>query len=192
MFDWSIEMDKEGMTVPYDPISDDVRSNRGFVDTRGRPGAASKIMEGRQSSAMKGLLVRVARVGSPIFSVGCDVGFKHVNEGRRKYYYTAGGYVQIMHSNYADRLPQDYARYGEAVANMLEDRANRNDWRLNFVLTPVQFNLDNFCEMTGSLWIWFHSFGDSKRLAVDSRETCIVELGNCLLDVRNLAYLVEE
>jgi hypothetical protein len=30
------EIEKEGMTVPYPPLSNDIRRNHGFVDLRGR------------------------------------------------------------------------------------------------------------------------------------------------------------
>ncbi len=186
MFESSIEMDEEGVTIPYAPLFDNVRLNHGFVDTRGRPDLAASIVECAQSSAMRALLVQLAQPGAKIFSVGCDIGTKCVT-GEETPYYTAGGYVQIMKSDYVGRSPREYARFGEAVAEMLRVKSCGHEWRLNLTLTPVQFNLDEFRDLTGSLWIWFHALGDSKRYAVASRETYIVNLTQCLLDEENLA-----
>ena len=181
MFDSTIEMAEQGITVPYPPIFDSIRVNQGFVDTRGRPELASKISEGAQSLAIRDLLVKLAQSDSKVFSVGCDVGTKFVTEDESPYY-EAGGYVQIMSKNYAQRSPQEYERYGEAVAKLLQDRSRGHEWLLNLVIMPVEFNLDEFRDMTGSLWIWFRAFGDTEDYAVASRETCIAELGKCLLD----------
>ena len=186
MFEWDIEMAEEGMTVPYAPLFDNIRWNEGFLDTRGRPDLAASISECTQSSAMKELLVLLAHPRSKIFSVGCDVGNKLVTEEGATYH-TAGGYVQIMSESYARQSPDEYARFGEAVANLLAPKLCDHDWRLNLVLTPVQFNLDQFNGMTGSLWIWFHADGDTKREVVTEREVYIACLGHCLLDDCSLA-----
>jgi hypothetical protein len=61
------------MTVPYAPITDDIRHNRGFVDLRGRSDLAREIAEGRDSVALRNLLVRIAQPGSRIFTIGCDL-----------------------------------------------------------------------------------------------------------------------
>ena len=50
------EIEKEGMTVPYPPLFNDIRRNHGFVDLRGRPDLAIEIPEGSQSSALKAIL----------------------------------------------------------------------------------------------------------------------------------------
>jgi hypothetical protein len=50
----------DGTTIPYGPIFDGVRKNRGFVDARGRPDIAAIIAEGSESAALKALLVRIA------------------------------------------------------------------------------------------------------------------------------------
>jgi hypothetical protein len=42
MLETDLEMNEEGMTVPYPPLFDDVRKNHGFVDLRGRPDLVPK------------------------------------------------------------------------------------------------------------------------------------------------------
>jgi hypothetical protein len=37
MLETNLEMDEEGMTVPYAPLFDDVRKNHGFIDICGPP-----------------------------------------------------------------------------------------------------------------------------------------------------------
>lgn len=182
-----LEMDKEGMTVPYPPVFDDMRKNHGSVDVRGRPELASKIAEGSQSSAMKKLLIELAQPDSKLFSVGCDLGTKLSTE--EKLPHMAGGYLQIMHVTYADRSPEGYARYAAVIAETLKVRSRNHQWRIDFVLTPVAFKLDGFSDMTGSLWIWFHAFADSEEGALGSRETLIAELRQALTDDRNTLLL---
>jgi hypothetical protein len=159
MLETAIEVDEEGMTVPYPPLFDDIGNNRGFIDVRGRPDIALKIAEGSQSSAMKALLVAMAQPGSQFFTVGCHLGTEFLSE--EEHPHTAGGYVQIMHASYADRSPEDYARFAQAVAEILEKRSASYKWRVQFILTPVAFKLDDFSDMTGSLWIWFHAFANT-------------------------------
>ena len=187
MFEYTLEIDDEATTVPYDSLFDDVRSNHGFVDTRGRPGLASRIVECTRSSAMNDLLVCLAQPGSKMFSVGCDLGEKSAN-GDDPSCCVAGGYIQILNAKYSRYWLQEYEQYGESVAEMLESRSSGHEWRLDLVVTPVQFNLDNFRNLTGSIWVWFHAYGDSEEIAVRSREAYIVNLGPCLLDEKELAH----
>ena len=186
MFGWNIEMAEEGMTVPYPPLFDNIRSNGGFVDARGRPDLVAGIPECMRSLAMRDLLVLLAQPRSQIFSVGCDVGNKFVTDDGPEYH-TAGGYVQVMSKSYARQSPDEYVRFGEDVASMLEAKGSDHEWRLNLVLTPVQFNLDKFNSMTGSLWVWFHAFGGTETEALAEREAYILCLSQCLLDEDNLA-----
>lgn len=51
----------EGITVPYAPIFDAIRKNRGFKDTRRCPDIAREIAEGAESPALRECLVRIAR-----------------------------------------------------------------------------------------------------------------------------------
>ena len=68
------EIEKEGMTVPYPPLFNDIRRNHGFVDLRGRPDLAIEIPEGSQSPALKAILVELSEPASPLFTLGCDLG----------------------------------------------------------------------------------------------------------------------
>lgn len=136
---------------------------------------------------MRKLLIELAQPDSKIFSVGCDLGTKLLTEEEPPH--VAGGYVQIMHISYADRSPQDYARYAAAVADMLKTGSENHEWRVSFVLTPVAFKLDHFSDMTGSLWIWFHAFAYSEEGALGSRETFIAELGQALSNDWNTSLI---
>lgn len=128
--------------------------------------------------AMRKLLLALAQPESRIFSVGCDLGAKFLPE--EKLPYVAGGYVQVMHAAYADRSPQDYARFAEAIAETLNIVSRDHEWRVDFVLTPVAFSVDGPSDMTGSLWMWFHAYANSETGASDSRETLITELMEAL------------
>jgi hypothetical protein len=120
------------------------------------PTSLRQIFEASQSPSMRMLLIRLAQPESQIFTVGCDLGIKFLSEDTLPY--TAGGYVQIMSAVYADRSPDDYARFAAAVTEMLESGSQDHEWHVHFILTPVAFKLDRFSGMTGSLWIWFHAF----------------------------------
>jgi hypothetical protein len=71
---FSFKVDPEGMTVPYPPVTDEIRRNRGFVDLRKKPESANEVAEGAESVALQALLVRVAKNDSSIFTIGCDLG----------------------------------------------------------------------------------------------------------------------
>ena len=43
MFGWNIEMAEEGMTVPYPPLFDNVRSNEGFCGYTRAPGLGGQV-----------------------------------------------------------------------------------------------------------------------------------------------------
>jgi hypothetical protein len=136
---------------------------------------------------MRKVLVALAQSESKIFSVGCDLGMAFLTEETLPR--TAGGYIQIMCANYADRLPDDYAKYAAAVAHTLNAASKNHEWEVNFVLTPVAFKLDGYSDMTGSLWIWFHAFAEGAEAALHSREALIAELGFALTNARNTSLL---
>lgn len=189
MLQTELETDEEGMTVPYPSVFDDIRNNHGFVDTRGCPELALRIAEGSESLAMRKLLIELAQPNSRIFSVGCDLGTKFLTE--EKLPYTAGGYVQIMDVAYADRSPDDYAKFAQAMSGSLKQRSQGYKWRVDFVLTPVAFKLDGFSDMTGSLWIWFHAFAASEHKSLHSRETLVMELLLALTNGNYTSLLTE-
>jgi hypothetical protein len=73
-FKFTFRVDPVGMTIPYAAIADDILNNSGFEDLRGHPDKASAIAEGNASPALRRLLVRIANVGSTIFTLGCELG----------------------------------------------------------------------------------------------------------------------
>jgi hypothetical protein len=100
-FKFSFQIDPEGMTVPYPPVTDEIRRNRGFVDLRREPEKAIEIAEGTDSLALRNLLIRVAEKGTSIFTIGCDLGAHqertNVPARRREF---AGGYIQFASIHY--------------------------------------------------------------------------------------------
>ncbi len=97
--------------------------------------------------------------------------------------------IQIMNVAYAKRTPEDYARFAQAIAETLKAKSLDHEWKAYFVLKPVEFKLDNFAAMTGSLWIWFHAFADTRQAALVSREKLIRELGESLTSEGHVAKL---
>jgi hypothetical protein len=174
----------DGITVPYPPLFDDIRRNHGFVDIRGRPDLAEKIPEGSQSPALRALLMRFAEAESPLFSLGCDLGASEQLENPPSTRCTAGGYIQFMCAAYAKRVPLHYQRFAEASARALDTHVGTHEWLVIFALTPVHFKLDDFSNMTGSLWIWFHAGSPTPEEALASREVLISKLQVTLFDER--------
>ena len=183
---------QEGITVPYPPLFDGIRKNHGFVDLRGRPDLAAKILEGSQSRALKSLLVELSERGSPFFTIGCDLGSHEEPESDENARYVAGGYVQLMHYRYADRSPEDYYSFSEVIARSFDQEEQNHIWLVRFVLTFVAFNLDNFSSnLTPSLWMWFYAAADSPEAALSSREVFISQFREALANDR-LNYLLRE
>ncbi|MBK1865794.1 hypothetical protein [Taklimakanibacter albus] len=180
MLEFDVEMSREGMTVPYAPIFDEIRRNYGFVDVRGRPDLAAKIPEGSKSSAMGKLLGNLSGLKSPLFTIGCDLGAKAPDHDATLH--TAGGYIQVMSTKYASCTPDDYTRFAFAIAKRLRAKSRDYNWKIQFVLTPVRFKLDNFNEMTGSLWVWFHALSDQAQHAMNSREALLTALDKALAE----------
>ena len=68
----------EEMSVPYPPLFDDMRSNRGYVDLRGRPELAERIAECCDSDGLRLLLIALAQSASYFFTLGCDLGVQTI------------------------------------------------------------------------------------------------------------------
>ena len=188
MLDYTIGLAEEGVTLPYDPVFDDIRSNHGFVDTLGRPDLAREMYECAQSVSMRRLLMRLAHSEAKVFSIGCDLGGR-LMPGDSGCHHIAGGYVHVLSAAYSQYWLGEYEQYGEAVANMLEGRSSGHEWELELALTPVRFNLDHFRKVTGSITVWFHAYGDAEDVATRSRDVCIANLGDCLLDADCVAHV---
>ncbi len=182
---------QEGITVPYPPLFDDIRNNHGFVDLRGRPDLAANIFEGSQSRALRDLLVELAKPDSVFFTLGCDLGSHEEAENDQNSRYVAGGYVQLMHCDYVNRSPDDYFSLGETVSELLDGAARDHNWIVRFVLTFVSFSLDNFSNLTPSLWIWFYAAGNTAEAALMSREVILSRFREALTG-KQLGHLLEE
>lgn|SRR5215831_3111403 len=175
IFRFSFRVDPEGMTVPYAPITDHIRRNRGFVDLRGRPDRAKDIAEGNNSPALRNLLVRVANVGSVIFTIGCDLGAHreptNVPVRRRE---VAGGYIQFASVHYDRAEPESYASFANAIGENVKASVGADNWKIKCVGKWVNFEFEG--EPKGirpSLWIWFFAAASDPLAAVQSRERLI-------------------
>jgi hypothetical protein len=145
------------MTVPYAPITDEIRRNRGFIDVRGRRDLAREIAEGDDSAALRNLLVRVADPQSKIFTIGCDLGSHeeptHVPARRRQ---VAGGYIQFASIHYDRAKTESYAAFANAIVASLQESAGDDHWKIEFIGKYVNFKFEG--EATGlypSLWMGF-------------------------------------
>jgi hypothetical protein len=97
----------DGTTVPYGPLFDGIRKNRGFVDARGRPDIAASIAEGSESAALRKLLIRVSEE-NVYFSLGCDLGMHPEPEAKVTLRQVAGGYIQVVGMDYELLSTDDY------------------------------------------------------------------------------------
>ena len=174
-FRFSFRVDPEGMTVPYAPIKDDTRRNRGFVDLRGHPNRAKEIAEGKDSPALRNLLVRVANVESAIFTTGCDLGAHreptNVPTRRRE---VAGGYIQFASIHYDRAEPQSYSAFANAIGKNVEACAGHDHWKLDCIGKWIDFQFDGEPQgIRPSLWIWFYAAASEQLDAMQSRERLI-------------------
>lgn len=170
--------EQEGITVPYPPLFDEIRSNHGFVDLRGCPELAKQIAEAVQSQALRETLCQLAERGSPFFTVACELGAHEELDSPVECRYVAGGYLQILDANYSERLPNDYLVLAQAIARELEPYSKVQNWTIRFVHTPVMYNLDHFGSITSSLSIWFYAAAPLADTARESREIFI----SCIKD----------
>jgi hypothetical protein len=174
-FKFTFRVDPVGMTVPYAAIADDIRNNSGFEDLRGRPDKASAIADGNASPALRRLHVRIANVGSTIFTLGCELGSHqeptHVPMRRRE---EAGGYVQFASIHYNRARTESYAAFANAIVAHVKECAKKDHWELNLVGQMVNFQFSN--ELTGlnpSLLVWFFAGARDQIAAWESRERLI-------------------
>ena len=182
-FEFTFKVDnEEAMTVPYAPIHDQIRRNRGFVDLRGQPVRAREIVEGRGSPALTSLLVRVADVSSPVFTLGCDLGaHTEPTSVPKKWREVAGGYVQIACIRYYSTPSDAYAAFANTLVKTLEARSGDEFWSTDIRGKWVDFKFQG--EIQGvcpSLWIWFFAASNDAYSATESRERLIGAIGDTL------------
>jgi hypothetical protein len=185
-FNFSFRVDPEGMTVPYPPRNDEIRRNRGFVDLRGRPDKANEIVEGTYSPALRNLLVRIAKAGSPVFTIGCDLGEHQeptsIPARRRE---VAGGYIQIASIRYHRAEPESYSSFANAIRMNVNTQVGRDHWKIQCIGKWVDFKFDGEPQgLRPSLWIGFFAAASDQFGALQSRERLIeaVDLATALPD----------
>jgi len=174
-FKFSFHVDPEGMTVPYPARTDEIRRNRGFVDLRGRPDEANEIAEGVDSLALRNLLVRIAKAGSPIFTIGCDLGSHkeptNVPARRRE---VAGGYIQFASIHYDQAAPESYSALANAIGKNVKARAGHDNWKLDCIGKWIDFKFEGEPQgIRPSLWVWFYAAASRAFDAIESRERLI-------------------
>src|SRR5213080_3107520 len=181
-FRFTFRIEREAITVPYGPMRDEIRHNHGFIDVRGRPHKAAEIVEAGGSPALRDLLVRVATPGSPIFTLGCDLGSHreptNVPARRRE---VAGGYIQFASIHYDRARPSSYAAFGNAIIAFLKKHVGQDYWKVDFVGKGVKFQLDN--EPNGifpSMWLWFFAAARDPFSAIESQERLIQAIDSAI------------
>jgi hypothetical protein len=170
----------DGTTVPYSPIFDSIRKNRGFVDTRGHPDIAASIPEGSESAALKKLLIRIAEE-NVYFSVGCDLGMHPEPEVKVTLRQVAGGYVQVAGMDYEQLSTADYDEFGGRIERQLRAKSQGRNWRLWLEGRFVDFKFpDRPTVNAPSMWVWFFARAKTERRAIEGREELITTLSDVL------------
>ena len=170
----------EGTTVPYGPIFDGIRNNRGFVDARGRPDIAASIAEGSESAALRKLLIRISEE-NVYFSLGCDLGMHPEPEAKVALRQVAGGYVQVVGMDYELLSTNDYDEFGKCFERGLRAKSQGRNWRIWLQGCYVNFKFpDQPPVMAPSMWIWFFELARTKEKAVSSRESLIDAISDVL------------
>jgi hypothetical protein len=171
---------KEGITVPYGPIFDDIRRNYGFTDLRGRPDLAEDIFEGLSSSALRKLLVRMARDRS-YFSLGCDLGRHSEDEQPQTRRRVSGGYIQVASMNYAEASTDQYDAFSEAFGEELRLHVGKQRWKVELQGRYVQFKIPGELPVKApSIWIWFFAASTTHEKSELSREELLAAIGETL------------
>ena len=181
-FRFTLRVNSEGMTVPYASITDHIRRNRGFVDLRRHPDRATEIAEGKDSPALRNLLVRLANVGSAIFTLGCDLGTHqeatNVPLGRRE---VAGGYIHFASVHYDRAEPEAYTSFANAIGKSVKARAAKDHWDIECIGTWVNFVFDGKPKgIRPSLQVWFFAAARDGFAAMQSRERLIEAIDTAL------------
>lgn len=170
----------EGITVPYAPIFDAVRKNRGFLDVRGRPDLAAEIAEGIESQALGECLVRISKE-NVYFSLGGDLGSHSEPEQPAPLRQVAGGYIQVTSINYAAATTDRLDSFSLAFASRLKRLSRSHHWSIDLVGTWVNFVLPGEPAASApSMWIWFFAAARTQSKAKASREALIGAIAETL------------
>jgi hypothetical protein len=179
----------DGTTVPYGPLFDDIRKNRGFVDARGRPDVAASIAEGSESAALRNLLIRISEE-NVYFSLGCDLGTHPEPEAKATLRQVAGGYVQVVGMDYERLSTDNYDEFGSRIERGLRAKSQGRSWRLWLQGCYVDFKLpDRPAVMAPNMWIWFFARAKTEKRAVEGREELIATLSDVLHSTRTVEAL---
>jgi hypothetical protein len=170
----------DGTTVPYGPLFDGIRKNRGFVDTRGRPDIAASITEGSESAALRKLLIRISEE-NVYFSLGCDLGMHPEPEAKANLRQVAGGYIQVVGMDYEVLSTDNYDEFGKRFEAGLRAKSQGCIWRIWLEGRYVNFKFpDQPSVKAPSMWIWFFAPSRTKEKAVASRESLIDAISDVL------------
>lgn len=170
----------DGITVPYPPLFDGIRKNRGFVDTRGRPDVASEIAEGIESDALRNCLVKISEENK-YFSLGCDLGQNPDPEGPVAQGYVAGGYIQLAAMEYGCATTDQFDNFGVALAKALEPASKSEYWVLELMGAYVNFRLPGEPSIQApTMWIWFYAKARDLRRALSAREIMLSAISMAL------------
>ena len=173
-FDWA----RRGNTVPYPPAEGRVghgtmRRNRGFADLRGRPEEAATVAEATESPELRAWLVDLAKPGSSMFSLGCDIGRRRKKAANDGLLHATGGYVQLLAVDYAYWEADEYKAVATPWAARVEAMVGSDHWELCFLLQLVQFNLDSMNIELTSLTVEFNARAATAAAATESRERLV-------------------
>ena len=168
----------EGLTVPYPPFFGEGRTNRGFIDLRGRPDLAAEIAECERSPALKTLLVNIAEGQMQLFSLGCDLGTHEEKSEDGLTDFVAGGYIDIVSSDYDDWCEDDYRQLAEAIESAITPDAQGHRWEVYFGLKYCCMKLDGNGGqfLIPILDIGFFAASASLEATLGSREVLLVSL----------------
>jgi hypothetical protein len=169
-----IRSDTEGVgnTVPYPPLVDEIRNNHGFVDLRGRPECVRSIVEAHESEALCQLLTFLAKLESPVISLGCDLGEHDSPQARWEARRVAGGYVQVADARLGDYEFSFLRELALSLERTLKREAGSDRWEVSFDLRTVRYEFSDPVEAP-SIWLLFYAKASSAQRAIESRERLI-------------------
>jgi len=176
--------------IPYPPNRGGGGSNKGYSDLRGRPEAASRVAEAEASPALRTLLVELAQPGSPLDSLGCDLG-EHTNSKVKRRPEVAGGYIQVTAAHRGELSAETYQAYAQAVEAELRKRAGEAAWTVTFRLRWVEFQFTEPWELAPSIDVHFWAAARDRQQARIDRELLIAAVGRSLLADDALSLLTE-
>ena len=170
---------KEGTSVPYPPVFDDIRNNFGYIDTRGRPERVDDIPECEGSNALRSLLLNLAAPGSGLISLGCDLGLRFFPKKRLSLRFVVGGYVQVMAADQEEQGVPILQRLAKAIEVAVLDTSGKDRWEIELVLAPVLLKFEEEI-MVQSIWVWLHAKASKEDKAIASRERLLEVLSNVI------------